>query len=87
MELPKPDASKLAEGLAEKERRKIEEAKFIEKITGETYKGKLEICPECGKRTWFYDRGKGKHICFWRDCPSNSLSEFLTAHFLHSHEE
>ena len=90
-ELPPVDPFKLADGLAKNTERKTDEGKFIEKIigdvTGETYKGKLEICPKCGHRTWFYDKGENKHICFRRECPSNSLSTFLTEYFLHSHED
>jgi len=83
-ELPRVDASKLADGVAEKEKVNIEKGKFVENIveqaTGEKYEGKLKICPHCGYRTWFYDRGKGKHVCFRSECPTNSVSKFLTDH-------
>lgn len=53
----------------------------------EAYKGKPDVCPYCGYHTRFYNKDKKEYICRRIECHSNSLSKFLTNHFLHSHEE
>lgn len=70
--LPPVDINKLAQGLAEKKANKV----------------KLEICPHCGKKSWWLNPYTHKYECMNKQtCPTNSLSTFLTNHFRHSHIE
>jgi len=87
-ELGKVDIFKLAEGLAEKEKRTKEQDKIIGDATQEKHEINLGICPHCGERSWWLNPYTHKHECMNRKtCPTHSLGTFLTDYFLHGHPE
>lgn len=88
--LPPVDIFKLAQDLAEKEKHKIEQGKFIEKIwedaSKEKHTVKLGICPHCGERSWWLNPYTHKHECMnKKSCPTHSLSKYLTDHLVHNY--
>lgn len=90
--LPPVDIFKLAHGLNEKEKHRIEQGKFIEKImedaTKEKHEVKLEICPHCGERSWWLNPYTHKHECMnKKSCPTHSLSTYLTDYFSYSYSD
>lgn len=84
--LPPVDIFKLARGLTDREKSKIEKAKSTGNTINEPEKDstevKLEKCPYCGEKAWWLNPYTSKHKCMNKTwCPTHHLGKYLTDYY------